>query len=282
MSRQPICMCNNCNRIGAVKVPIATRGNRNGWMCDFHARQLEGYTDENGFRKGNRKENGFTFSIELETSNSTMKARGELLNFGFIPTSDCTVSVEYKSPIYEGLNAISKQLVSIEKLNTENQLAIDSTCGTHFHVGHAEHINPQTMDYIRRFYHSIFVPLSDYMVAHPTETTAFWGRPFTNGSWATPITANTHATEHRNFINTEHPYTLEFRLAKFQNAQQYMQVVKFCRDTVNAVIENFIKHFNDSDIDSTRYANITEYRKHKAQVTANKIVKLYQKYTANN
>lgn len=279
MSRTPICMCNNCNRIGTVKVAIATRGNRNGYMCDFHARSVEGYSDENHYRKGNRKENGFTFSQELETSRSTMKARGELVNFGFIPTHDGTVDVEYKSPIYEGLNAISKQLVSIEKLKNEGQLAIDSTCGTHFHVGHAEHINPETMQYIRRFYHSIFLPLSDYMREHRNETEAFWGRDFLISGWATPITANTNATEHRNFINLEHAYTIEFRLAKFQNAKQYMNIAKFAKDTVNAIIENFIKHFNDSDFDTSRYATITEYRKHKAQVTAGKIVKLYTKYT---
>lgn len=281
MARTPICMCNNCNNIGTVKVPIANRGNRNGWMCDFHARRLEGYSDENPFRKGNRKQNENTFSIELETSHSTEKARGELLNFGFIPTSDCTVSVEYKSPIYEGMNAISKQLVSIEKLRTQHELGIDDTCGTHFHVGHATYINPETMGYIRCFYHSIFLPLSDYMKEHRNETEAFWGRDFLTSGWATPITANTNANEHRNFVNMEHPYTIEFRLAKFKNAKQYMNVAKFAKDATNAIIENFIKHFNDTDFDRTRYANETAYRKHKAQVTANKILKLYIKYASN-
>lgn len=278
MARIAKCMCNNCNNIGTVKVAIPNRGNRFGFMCDFHARHLEGYTTENDFRKGNRKVNGFTFSAELETSRSTAKARGELLNFGFLPTSDCTVDVEYKSPIYEGLNAISKQTASIEKLVNEGQLAMDSSCGTHFHVGHADHINPETMQYIRRFYHSIFVPLSDCMVANPSETTAFWGRPFTAGGWASPINSRSDATEHRNFVNMEHAYTIEFRLAKFRTAEQYMQVVKFCRDTVNAIIENFVKHFNDTDFDRSRYADQTAYRKHKAEVTANKIVKLYKKY----
>ena len=278
MARIPVCMCKDCNAIGIHKVEIAKRGNRYGYMCDFHFRNRESYVTENNYRHGNRKANGFTFSMELETSDSTAKARGELLDFGFIPTSDCTVDVEYKSPIYEGLNAISKQAVTIEKLMNENELEIDETCGTHFHVGHAEHINPQTMDYIRRFYHSIFVPLSDVMTANPEKTTAFWGRSFARSEWARPINHISDAMEHRNFVNMEHSYTIEFRLAKFQNAEQYMNVVKFTRDVVNAVIENFVKHFNDTDFDNTRYSNQTEYRKHKATVTANKIVKLYTKY----
>lgn len=278
MARTPICMHNGCTNIGTVKVPIAKRGERCGYMCSFHAFNLEGYSDENNFRKGNRKANGFTISQELETSNSNIKARGELLDFGFIPTSDATVDVEYKSPIYEGLNAISKQCVSIEKLIANGDLQIDSSCGTHCHVGHAEFINPTTMQQIRRFYHSIFVPLSDCMVNNPEATTAFWGRSFNSFGWARPINEHSSATEHRNFVNMEHSYTIEFRLAKFQTAAQYMQIVKFCRDVVNAVIENFVKHFNDVDFDRSRYNNQTEYRKHKATVTANKIVKLYKRY----
>jgi hypothetical protein len=49
----------------------------------------------------------------------------------------------------------------------------------------------------------------------------------------------------------------------------------------NAIAENFVKHFNDSDFDTRRYPTIKAYRKHKAEVTANKLVKLYEKYTAN-
>lgn len=278
MSRTPVCMCNNCNAIGTVKVAIANRGNRFGYMCDFHASRLEGYTQENDFRKGSRKVNGFTFSCELETSASTPKARGELLNFGYLPTSDATVNVEYKSPIYEGLNAISKQLVSIDNLMCGGDLEIDSSCGTHFHVGHADYINPETMGYIRRFYHSIFVPLSDCMRENPEATKAFWGREFGFFGWAMAIDSHSDAMQHRNFVNMEHAYTIEFRLAKFRSASQYMNIVKFCRDTVNAIIENFVKHFNDTDFDRNRYENQTAYRKHKATITANKIVKLYCKY----
>lgn len=280
MSRTPICMCNNCTSIGTHKVEIAKRGNRFGYMCDFHFFHTEGYNDENGFRKGNRKVNGFTYSCEFETSASTAKGRGELLDFGFLPTHDCTVNVEYKSPIYEGLNAISKQLTSIDNLMCGGDLDVGNNCGTHFHVGHVDHINPTTMDYIRRFYHSIFVPLSDCMKNNPTETTAFWGRNFTY--YASPIDRHTSPTDHCNFINLQHAYTVEFRLAKFINASQYMNVVKFSRDVINAVIENFIKHFNDTDFDRSRYADATAYRKHKATVTANKIVKLYCKYAGIN
>lgn len=286
MARIPVCMCKDCNSVGTVKVPIAKRGNRYGYMCDFHARRLEGYTVENDFRMGNRKKNGFTFSCEMEVSFVDTKARGELVDFGFKPTADCTVSAEFKSPIFEGLNALSKQCVSIEKLIQSGDIRIGSECGTHFHVGHADYINGETMRYLRRFNGSLFVPLSEAIMTDPVKAERFFGRRSNN--WAEPVTMHDPSGDfpgchmkHSAMFNLQHDYTVEFRQAKFVNAEQYMAVAKFARDCVNAIIENFIKHFNDTDFDRRRYETRTAYRKHKAQVAANKMVKLYEKYTAN-
>jgi hypothetical protein len=279
-------MCKDCNGIGTVKVPIAKRGNRFGYMCEFHARRLEGYSVENGFRMGEKKKDPWTCSAELEVSSASTKARGELVDFGFLPTSDCTVSAEFKSPIYEGLNALSKQCVSIEKLITSGDIRIGSECGTHFHIGHAEYINGRTMRYLRRFNGSLFVPLSEAIMQDQAKAERFFGRR--SNSWAEPVTFRDPSGDysgdymkHSAMFNLQHDYTIEFRQAKFVNAKQYMAVAKFARDCANAIIENFIKHFNDADFDTRRYANRTEYRKHKAQVTAQKMVKLYEKYTAN-
>ena len=134
MARTPICICKDCNRIGTVRIPIAKRGDRFGYLCEYHAHQEEGYSVENGYHYGVAKKNGFTFAMELETSDSNGKARGELADFGFKPTYDCTVDVEYKSPIFEGLNALSKQCVSIEKLIASDCMRICSECGKEFNV----------------------------------------------------------------------------------------------------------------------------------------------------
>lgn len=286
MARIPTCMCKDCNAIGTVKVPIAKRGDRFGYMCEFHAHRLEGYTVENDFRMGNPKKNRFTFSKELEVSNATTKARGELVDFGFKPTADCTVSAEFKSPIYEGLNAISKQCVSIEKLILSGDIRIGNECGTHFHVGHADYINGETMRYLRRFNGSLFVPLSNAIMHDQEKSARFFGRR--PNTWAQPVTMRDPSGDYSGFqmkheamFNLQHDYTIEFRQAKFVTAEQYMNVAKFAKDVANAIIENFIKHFNDTDFDTRRYPNRTAYRKHKADVTANKLVKLYEKYTAN-
>lgn len=286
MCRIPSCMYDGCTAVGTVRVPIAKRGGRYGYLCERHARILEGYSVENGLRCGCRKVDPWTASLELEVSESNMKARGELVDFGFKPTSDCTVDAEYKSPIYEGLNALSKQCVSIEKMLANGDIRIGSECGTHFHIGHADHINPTTMRYLRRFNGSLFVPLSQAIMADPEKSARFFGR-LPNG-WAEPVTFTDpsgdydgHSMKHSAMFNLQHDYTIEFRQPKFVNAKQYMAVAKFARDCANAIIENFIKHFMDTDWDKNRYPKRTDYRKHKADVTAKKLVKLYEKYTAN-
>ena len=286
MCRTARCMVEGCGRSAEVRIPIAKRGGRSGWLCRYHAERLEGYSVENGSRTGSRKVNEFTFSIELEVSRANIKTKGELLDFGFIATSDCTVSAEFKSPIYEGLNALSKQCVSIETLIRNGDTRIGEECGTHLHVGHASHINPTTMRYLRRFNNSLFIPLSEAIMADPEKSARFFGRR--PNRWAEPITIHDISGDlpgahmkHSAMFNLQHDYTIEFRQAKFVNAQQYMAVARFARDCANAIIENFIKHFNDTEWDTSRYPKRTDYRKHKAQVTAKKLVKLYEKYTAN-
>lgn len=286
MARIPVCMYEGCSNVGTVKVDIAKRGGRSGYLCSHHATRLEGYSDENGNRCGCRKQNRFTFSTEVEVSSADLKARGELIDFGFMPTFDSTVSAEYKSPIFEGLNALSKQCVSIEKLISENHMRIGQECGTHFHVGHVDYINGQTMRYLRRFNGSLFAPLSEAIMADPVKAERFFGRRSNN--WAEPVTFadpsgdyDGSRMKHSAMFNLQHDYTIEFRQAKFANAEQYMNMAKFARDCVNAIIENFIKHFMDTEWDRNRYPKRTDYRKHKADVTAKKMVKLYEKYTRN-
>lgn len=286
MCRNSKCMTKDCGNNGVVAISIAKRGGRPGYLCLECARRERGYSHENAIRYGLVKAHGFTFSNEFETSSSTEKARGELLDFGYIPTMDVTVDVEYKSPIYEGLNAISKQCISLEKLVASGEIRLGSECGTHFHVGHVEHINPTTMRYLRRFNGSLFVPLSNAIMQDQAKAERFFGRR-SNG-WAEPVTFSDpsgnysgNMMKHSAMFNLQHDYTIEFRQPKFVSAEQYMQVVKFARDCTNAIINNFIKHFNDEPKDTRRYPTKTAYRKHKAQVTAEKLVELYEKYTEN-
>ena len=280
MARLPKCSCPNCQNIGTHKVQVFRRGKAgHAYICDFHYRQNESYYTKNNNKQGTTKKNAFTIGVEFETSFSTEKARIEFMQSGYLPTHDSTVNCEYKSPIFNGLNSLSKHCVTFERLINENQLQVNNDCGTHLHIGNTEYLNRETLEYIRRFYHSLFIPLSEAMKENPQATERLFGRSL--GYWNRPITENTNAREHTNFINMQHDFTIEFRTCKFINAKQYMNCAKFCVDCVTTIINNFVEHFNDEPTDARRYPTKTAYRKHKAQVTAKKLVKLFEKYSNN-
>lgn len=279
MSRIPVCNCPGCTNIGVHAVPVFRRGERLAYFCDIHFRRDLPYSTKNNAMAGTGKAHGYTVGVEYEVSRATEKARIEFTASGYLPTADCTVAHEFKSPIMQGLNSLSKHCVTFERLIHEGELEVGNNCGTHFHVGNTEKLTAQKLEYIRRFYHSLFIPLCKAMRDNPQKTIALFGRDFTY--YASPINEHSDPRAHCNFINMQHEHTIEFRLCKFVNAKQYMNCAKFCVDVANAVVNNFTEHFNDTPNDSRRYPNKTSYRKHKADVTAQKLVKLFEKYTAN-
>lgn len=262
--------CGNEN--GTIKIKLADRGNRNACICENCKNRMESYTFENGIQRGSFYKNPFSYSIELETMRPTLKANMELLNKGFRPTSDCTVDCEFKSPIFTGMKscvAICNQ--TIQSLLDNEEIVIDNNCGTHFHVGYADNSFSVYMSYIKRFYHSLFVPLCEAMQADPAKTKRIFGRDFTY--YASPININTIPDNHSNFINVQHDNTLEFRLMFFDNATQYVKAMHFCKKITEIIITNFCEHFNDNRDGE----NMTAYRKHKAKIASDKILKEWNK-----
>ena len=277
--KTPICNFPGCRQCATVAMPLARRGGRNAYMCDFHARRTASYYTDNDNIQGNEKKTTYTAGVEFETGYSDLTARAEFIAAKYLPSRDCTVDVEYKSPIYHGLNSMSKTFETFDRLIDDGHLVVDNRCGTHTHYGNSDYLNATTIEYLRRFYHSLFIPLCESIKDTPMhKRMTFWGRDW--GEWAAPINRNTNPLEHTNFINLQHNNTIEFRLPRYRNAKQMMRVVKLTKAIGNCIVENFIKHFNDTEIDTRRYKNITEYRKHKAQMTGQKIVKLYQKAIA--
>ena len=258
----------------AVKISLNRRGGGAAYLCrDCKVKQLS-YYHESTERTGTKNKDGDTFGVELETSFSTSKARAEIIANKYIPTHDATVDCEYKSPIMEGLNGFSKHCTTFERLIADGELEINDSCGTHFHYGNRYHLNPTTMGYIRRFYHSLFVPLSDEMQLHRRANTELFGRDF--GYWANIINVDSDPMEHTNFINVQHDWTLEFRICKFRNAEQMMKAARLVKK-IGHIVMLFVKDFDESPKDETRYKNITAWRLHKAAVAGQKIRRAYLK-----
>ena len=71
---------------------------------------------------------------------------------------------------------------------------------------------------------------------------------------------------------------IEFRLNKFVSAEQYQKLMHMEVEMTQCIVKNFCEHFDDTPKDSRRYPTKTAYRKHKADVTANKLIKIFREY----
>lgn len=115
------CACIGCQKVLPVNQMIRmdknNRGGANSYLCTEHAYENKSYSYKHDRTWGKGKAHGFTYGIELESMRDSIKARNELMSRDWIPTNDCTVEVEFKSPIMLGLNAISKDCEQIQKRN---------------------------------------------------------------------------------------------------------------------------------------------------------------------
>ena len=237
-NRNPKCSCPMCENIGVHAFPIRRRGGNNGYLCSWHINHLHSYSFENPIWAGTEKAHGFTVSKELETMAPTNLARCELLVEQYFPTSDCTVDVEFKSPIYRGFNAIAAYASTIEYLKNSGNITIDENCGTHTHIGHT-FINSVSMAYIRRFYHSLFLDIYKEWANDREKACRLFGRY--NASWARYIDSTTDkATRHENAINVQHEPTIEFRQVRFQTAEQYITFLHYAKSFMIPIVDIFI------------------------------------------
>lgn len=301
MAGRTYATCTKCNRTFSkftmIRVDKNNRGGNPAYICDDCNTEMHSYNTKNNKLRGADTVHPFTFGMENETTYSDAKARSELYEYDMLPTHDGTVDVEYKSCIEQSLKSFSHLWKVMDKLIAEGHMEIGDSAGSHFHVGH-KNLNSETMDYIRRFYHSLFTGLSDEMKLHPEETKELFGREIDHYNesgrcWARSIDEYTDPENHTNFINVQHSKTLEFRMAKFRNSEQYTRMAKFATKVTDCVMTNFVEHFNDEvDINKLKRnwkLNFNEeieisernaqrmYRLFKAKMTSKKLVNLYIK-----
>lgn len=291
-----------CTRCGGTfpvsemtRTTSAKRGERSAHICERCATRNEWYHTANNKVLGTDKVNEVYCGIEFECSFSDEYARNSMFEYGFIPTHDCSIqsdgtgrrygddgnACEYVSGLMKGLNRASKFALTCDKMVSDGHLKVNDSCGTHFHVSVDSMKdaagNLTYMGYIRRFYHSLFIPLNEEMARNPGAMQALFGRDFSHYCEAIDRSANPEYNRYL-WINVTNSNNIEFRLNRFVSGKQYQKLMKMEVEMVKCIVTNFCEHFNDTDFDTRRYENIRAYRKHKAEVTAQKLVKIYRKY----
>lgn len=161
-------------------------------------------------------------------------ARCELeFTFNSIAESDCTVLMEIPSGIVEGL-AKYRLIKTFDNIDVNGQtltkvlFSSDSSAGAHTHV------YCDCIGWLRNrdVYRNVFEQLEDYLLANREKTVAFFGRYF--GGWSE--TCSWYApTEHTNWINLQHNKTVECRLPRILSYKQYIEVLKWWRESIAVV-----------------------------------------------
>lgn len=265
---------NTCGCIATLAITKRSTGSRVICYCEHHAEYILNPRPYYGYYTKNRNESGtigngggFTFGCELETSFSRSFAYSELVCKGWIPTSDSTVNIEYKSLVYHGLNAFVRDIRAVAQDVQDGNIEISpSCCGTHTHVGHAEKI-AACMEGYRAYSYRLTSPLALELQANPEACQKLFGRNL--GGWARYPERD--SMTHTNYINMQHEKTLEFRLPLMRNATQYLLAVQFCKEAASAMYENFGKYWQSAPDNKTLL-------KHKADIAGNKLIKLFWKY----
>lgn len=192
------------------------------YICRNCQRGNDYFTKNNNY-KG--KETSISFSFEFETA-SRSNALFELRKYNFIGCSDGSIAgLEWKSAIYYNRKSFHSVCRKIDKFAKY----VGNNCGTHLHVSTPY---KQILDEFKR---ELFQPLLNVMTENRTKTEKFWGRYFGHYCHANIVDCDRY-----NAINTiSSVETLEYRLLKFKNAEQYIRACDFCIDTtryINTII----------------------------------------------
>lgn len=160
-----------------------------------------------GKKKKNAPTNIWGFGIEIETL-STSPRQLVLLKKGFTPCYDSSVTLEWKSPIFQSLLGFKSLCKLIEEMDVEHG-------GSHIHVSVAK------KNLFELYYAELFHPLADYL--NGSLFYKVWGRQETEYCELPGA-----PDERYSWVNVQTNYnTVEWRLPKFANAKQYYELVKW-------------------------------------------------------
>ena len=235
---------------------VTTPAQRNGvWVCYDHRgrRNLHGYGEENTKRVGSGNADNISISIELESMGVSTHARAYLVDNDFLATSDATVDIEYKSPIYESEQPLAKIVGGIEYMDKNDDYKFKVNhhrCGLHTHFGFID--NRYNFRNLEEDYETLFKEL-DTIVRSLTdeERESIFGRTW--GEYNEPIRFN-YPDRHENWINIQHNYSIEIRMPRFVDAVQYMTFLKTFKKMFKTLNTHYISKGAEHNVNHSRNA----------------------------
>ena len=216
-----------------------------GFIC-YNCEKIKSYyyREHNEIGKEGKKH---SFGFEVELSDRRDYAL-KLLKYGFVPTEDSSVAIEYKSPIF-----YNKRTLRWVYPILDNSVKRDEMVSTHLHIG----IDHQSKKELYADWGYIWKPILDFLYSNRTETKNIFGRFFNDYAQADADPRGRYSAFN---IKTEYN-TFEIRLARYISKNQYDRLIDWGRqvghlfDTISlddskiylvrkAVVRSFEQYFN--------------------------------------
>lgn len=260
-----------------------------GYICSHCLRSEDYYSsnEANSTKTTGTKEKtvSITTGFEFETSDNMDANRLKMLeHYGFKATSDGSISgSEYKSPIFNNLNGIAKLMYSmVDSEETGAGFPNLNECGCHVNVWSSD-LNEKDWQRIQNYYNIIFKPLYD-AVANDANAYKLFGRGIKNSRYDTYYYRG-FGLHHETMVNMQsnkitHP-RIELRICAYANNKQFMNCLRFANDFMKTILVNFSRNYmTDSQAQAMGKTSefATAHNRHKAEITAQKLVKVYNKY----
>ena len=227
--------CGNTISNAQLAVPIVHPSGRRYYCRECAERLLNhlgAYAHENTTYKSKPTAQGYTISKEFETSiwiDQNLSYDEQLfivsnLDFrGWEATADCTVWIEFKSPIYNGLNGYNKDSKAIAEIAQVARWCHMTDYGTHTNIGHCD-FTDYRMGILRQWRETLLSDLQSYLLTNSDRCKDVFGRVM--GGWAGPMQGD--YTQHSCFINFQHSTWVEFRINRYISYEQDSYATKVC------------------------------------------------------
>ena len=238
VSNEKKCFC--CKKVRPIE---EMRHVADGLMVCSGCMRVKDYSTPNTMTAG--KGERPLASVEFEISRTDPR-QWSLLKHGFLPASDSSVEVEFKSPIYYSWKMLHS--VCVNALDPLKDLVGDRA-GTHIHMG----CERELKNFVTERWPELYTLTSLYMKDHERTTAKVFGRTFND--YAIALRGGSGSFNRHVWINpTSRHNTLEFRLLKFKSANQYYAAARICY----ALLKETEKQFKSEKCDD--WAMLETYR----------------------
>ena len=234
--------------------------------------EVDDYCTKNIAHKRNYTKTGLTYGFELECVPYDYSGFATFLEskYGFIPTEDSSLpsgGVEFKSPIFNSMRGIKSMFNVLSKCA---DFSYDQ-CGQHINIGHEDY-DERAARIVQNNVKELFLPLNNAMLNNEEMTTKVCGR-FFDGAYYGEIMEDDSlpCMGHSYFINVRNFDRIEFRISKFVDTKQYMELICMWSEIMQLIVE----FCNNYRVWNRNY-------KFDAYCVGNKIADIFYKYGTGN